>query len=98
MNWGNELKYAYRALKANRLCSRISVVGLGIGLACVTVMATFVFQTGFTGITTGCIIAYRVRRKSSVPVWVKSSTGVNGLPIIRRWRQLLLCSFMLREG
>lgn len=44
MNWGNELKYAYRALKANRLCSWISVLGLGMGLACVTVMATFVFR------------------------------------------------------
>lgn len=44
MNFGNGLKYAFRTLKANRACSVISIIGLGLSFVCVVVIAEFIFQ------------------------------------------------------
>lgn len=44
MNLGNGLKYAYRALKANRACSAISIIGLGLSFVCIVVIAEFIFR------------------------------------------------------
>lgn len=40
----NCLKYALRSFGANKLCSAISIVGLGLGLACTIVIAKYVYQ------------------------------------------------------
>lgn len=44
MEYRNRLIYAFRALKVSRLCSVISILGLGIGLACMIVIAKYVWQ------------------------------------------------------
>ena len=44
MKYKNTLIYAFRALKVSRLCSVISILGLGIGLACMIVIAKYVWQ------------------------------------------------------
>lgn len=44
MEYRNVLTYAFRALKVSRLCSVISILGLGIGLACMIVIAKYVWQ------------------------------------------------------
>ena len=35
--------FAFRALKSNRLCSCISILGLGLGLACFIVIVKYVW-------------------------------------------------------
>lgn len=44
MQFRNKFVFAFRALKANWLCSLISVVGLGLGLACMIMIAKYVWQ------------------------------------------------------
>ncbi len=44
MEYRNVLTYAFRALKVSRLCSVISILGLGIGLACMIVIAKYIWQ------------------------------------------------------
>lgn len=50
MNIFRNVKYAYYALKTNRLCSLISVIGLTLGLVCVFVIAKQIQQE----LTTDC--------------------------------------------
>lgn len=38
------LKYAWKSLRANKLCSAIGVIGLGLGLACTIVIVKYVHQ------------------------------------------------------
>lgn len=44
MEFKNRFLYAIRALRTNRLCSVISVIGLGLGLACTIVITKYIHQ------------------------------------------------------
>ncbi len=44
MELKRQIFFAYRSLKANRLCSVIGMVGLAIGLACILVIVKYVWQ------------------------------------------------------
>ena len=58
--------FAFRALKSNRLCSCISILGLGLGLACFIVIVKYVWLE-YTTDTTGFIVRFLRLLRSIFP-------------------------------